>query len=1038
MSDDQGLETRVSPPDMARALAPITDGVPNVAPRDQFELLEQIGKGGMGIVYRARDRVLDRIVAVKVVRPDRDAEGAQRFVVESKVTGRLSHPGVPPVYALGTFADARPFLAMKLVQGRTLKEELRGRADGDLPRLIGAFEQVCQTVGFAHAQGIVHRDLKPDNVMIGKFGEVLVMDWGLAKDMGRDGMSAGAGETVPVGTPPAGGSETRSGGAQGTPAFMAPEQARCDPIDARADVFALGGILAVLLANTPPFVGTSTADTVRMAARADLGTCLAAIDACGADGELAAVAKRCLGVRPEDRYANGEEVAAAVSVYRARVEERLRSVERARAAAEARSTEQRKRQQVQLALIGAILVIVAGLASFAWWQDHQSSKQKLADSERRSADADARAKKEQAEQGVRTGLALATELRKKFKFKDAAGALAQALELARGSAPELLAEVERAQSDLAFAAQLDGIRYRKWVWLAEPGGKGHFNTASAPAEYSKAFAARRLPLTSLDPKDAADRITASAIKSDLVTAVDDWSLYEPNRAARDRLLEIARRAEQGEWTDRLRTPAVRDDKAALAELAAGADPTAVPSATLGVLAILMERNGLDPAPLLGAARTRNPSDFDLAFALAQWYLRSPTALQIGPAEAARALRPEHLAVWINLGATLERLGDLEGAIAVYREIIRRDPTFAQTYYNLGIALTAKGRTNEAIAAYREAVRLDPQDAEAHYNLGLVLQNARDWDGAIAAYREAIKHNPKYSEAHTNLGIALADKGRGGEAIAAYREALKHDPTLVPAHYNLGLALKAARDWDGAVAAFRDAIKYDPTLAPAHSNLGIILKDRDDLNGAIAAYREAVKYDPKSAPYHYNLGIALQEKNDQDGAIAAYRETIRFAPTYAPAHYNLGNALLAKKNPNGAIAAYREAIKHDPKFAMAYSNLGAVLEAQGDRDGAIVAYEGAITYAPRDPIARTNLGVIYFQQEKYTEAAATARGAIDADPMYANAHALLGFALEKTNDIYGARAALTRAAKIDPKRFGSQLANLPPIPVAPAPRAVGPP
>lgn len=145
-----------------------------------FDLDDEIGRGGMGVVYQARDRRLDREVAVKVVQEAfrGDGEMARRFVAEAKITGQLQHPGVPPVHDLGELDDGSPYLAMKLVRGRTLAAALKDRPDPghDLPRFVAAFHQVCQTVGYAHAEGVIHRDLKPQNVMVGDFGEVQVMD----------------------------------------------------------------------------------------------------------------------------------------------------------------------------------------------------------------------------------------------------------------------------------------------------------------------------------------------------------------------------------------------------------------------------------------------------------------------------------------------------------------------------------------------------------------------------------------------------------------------------------------------------------------------------------------------------------------------------------------------------------------------------------------------------------------------------------------------------------------------------------------------
>jgi formylglycine-generating enzyme required for sulfatase activity len=340
----------------------------------------------MGVVYAAHDPTLDRKVAVKVMHPGQDAA---RFVLESKVTARLPHPGVPPVYALGALEDGRPFLAMKLIQGRTLADEL---PTTDLPRRLGIFEQICQTVGYAHARGVVHRDLKPSNVMIGAFGEVQVMDWGLAKSVtgGPEEARRPPGSGAPTDV-----AETAAGALVGTPAYMAPEQARGEQVDARADVFALGGILAVVLTGKPPFLGESAHDTVLMAAQAELDECFAALDASGADEELVALAKRCLAGRPEDRPASGQEVAEAVAAYRAGVEARLHRAERDRAAAEAKAAEavntrreaearaeaerakadeQRKRRRTQLTLAGMVLVfVVAGSGAAIWVQQKRQA-----------------------------------------------------------------------------------------------------------------------------------------------------------------------------------------------------------------------------------------------------------------------------------------------------------------------------------------------------------------------------------------------------------------------------------------------------------------------------------------------------------------------------------------------------------------------------------------------------------------------------------------------------------------------------------------
>jgi serine/threonine protein kinase len=162
-----------------------------------YELIDEIGHGGMGTVYRARDTALDRDVAVKLLseRYPADSPAAPRFLGEARITGQLQHPGIPAVHQVGTLADGRPFLAMKLIKGSTLEAILKQRTGPAFDRgwLLAIFEAVCQAVGYAHAHRVIHRDLKPTNVMVGAFGEVQVMDWGLAKVL--DGETPAAAET---------------------------------------------------------------------------------------------------------------------------------------------------------------------------------------------------------------------------------------------------------------------------------------------------------------------------------------------------------------------------------------------------------------------------------------------------------------------------------------------------------------------------------------------------------------------------------------------------------------------------------------------------------------------------------------------------------------------------------------------------------------------------------------------------------------------------------------------------------------------------
>jgi serine/threonine protein kinase len=377
-------------------------------PSARYRLGEEIARGGMGVVYRATDTVLGREVAVKVLQEKYapDSGTARRFADEARITGQLQHPNIPAVHDLGLLPDGRPFLAMKLIKGETLEHLLKQRADvvEGRGRFLAAFEQVCQALAYAHAHDVIHRDLKPANVMVGAFGDVQVMDWGLAKVLGaRPGEQTDPeATTAPTAVRSLRERDdrfTQAGSVLGTPAYMPPEQAAgaVGLIDRRSDVFGLGAVLAVALTGRPPFVADTSESARVKAAQGDVGACFARLDACGADPDLVALCQRCLAPRPEDRPPDAGAVAKAVAALRAAADERARRAELERVKAEgearealARAAEQRRRRRLLLAASGLIaLVLLAGL-SVSLWQMRRAQQALAAEQQARDDETKAR------------------------------------------------------------------------------------------------------------------------------------------------------------------------------------------------------------------------------------------------------------------------------------------------------------------------------------------------------------------------------------------------------------------------------------------------------------------------------------------------------------------------------------------------------------------------------------------------------------------------------------------------------------------------
>ena len=287
----------------------------------------ELGRGGMGIVFEGWDAQLQRSVAIKIMdqaqlgRP----AGLRWFFREARLASQLQHPGIVAIHEFDLTSKGQAFIVMQLLSGRTLKQILADRPDAaaDLPGLLAIFLQVCQAVAAAHGAGVIHRDLKPSNIMVGEFGVVTVMDWGVAKVLGQSDDEADArpdtGPTAPASAP---GRETvvhltAAGTICGTPAYLAPEQARGenDRIDRRADVFGLGGILCELLTGSPPFAATDSEASWNRAVAGDVSDAFAMLDASTGPFALVKLAKRCLAADPAARPASAAEIVTELTDY---------------------------------------------------------------------------------------------------------------------------------------------------------------------------------------------------------------------------------------------------------------------------------------------------------------------------------------------------------------------------------------------------------------------------------------------------------------------------------------------------------------------------------------------------------------------------------------------------------------------------------------------------------------------------------------------------------------------------------------------------
>jgi serine/threonine-protein kinase len=881
----------------------------------RYTVIQLHATGGLGEVYTAEDLELGRRVALKRIVPARadDPDSRRRFLREAEITARLEHPGVVPVYGLVQDCDGRPYYAMRFVEGESLHDAVRAfhsadRAHRDprerrleLRDLLTRFVTICQTVAYAHSRGVIHRDLKPANIMLGRYGEALVVDWGLAKTVGVPG----ADENGPTVDAP-GGDRTRHGAVVGTPGYMSPEQAagRHAEVGPASDIYSLGATLHTVLTGGPP--GEPEADRASSPRRPSHFVPPA----------LAAVCRKALSERPGDRYPTAADLGTEVERWLAGEPV---AAHRERWTARAGRWARRHRTMVGSAAAALLVAAVIGGGAGVWVArevaDRRAERARLEEKDR---------------DAIRRVLAALPRLTREWRFGEAVALLDQTAAGLSAFAPgEARKQLDRARGDVGLAQRLDEIRLTK----SSRTNKRRDSAPAAAPEYRREFAGCGLDREDGDLETLRARLAASPIREALVAALDDWAFEEPDAERQARLIRAARAVDPSPWRERFWAASLGRDVTALRALAVRPEVDQQAPAVLTQLLWWVGVETPEGEQLVHRAWVRHPGDFWLNFGLAGLYYR-------------RAERT---------GMDRE---SLTRAIGYYRACLALRPPAGSVLINLGAALYYRGDSAEAEVAYRRALELDSEDVLAHAGRGYALLRLGDWAGAEAAFRSEIKFAPNDPDAHGDLGRCLRGRGDLKGAIRAYRKRIDLAPRSAVAHSDLGDLLQQAGDLPGAEAACHEALECDPTFAHAHNNLGMIKWRQEKRPEAMVAYLRALELDPKLVLAHNNMGAAWRSRGEGTWAVTCFRRALELDPTLAPAHYNLGNALSDQGDLIGALAAYRAALARDPKLVPAYLALSQTLRDLGRfAEARAIALRVIDLFPPRTPGHNAVLGVI---------------------------------------------------------------------------------
>jgi eukaryotic-like serine/threonine-protein kinase len=887
----------------------------------RFRVLRPHARGGLGEIFVALDAELNREVALKQILDHHadDPNSRTRFILEAEITGGLEHPGIVPVYGLGSYGSGRPYYAMRFVRGDSLKDAIAafhadpqmkadpGQRSLALRKLLRRFTDVCNAIEYAHTRGVIHRDIKPANVIVGKHGETLVIDWGLAKAVGRSEPGTSSDERTLRPSSSSGSAETLPGAAMGTPADMSPEQAigDLDRLGPRSDVYSLGATLYSLLTGKPPFEGDDLGVVLQAVRKGEFPP-PRSLDPT-IDRALEAVCQKAMAADARDRYPTPKALAEDVERWAADEPVTAWSEPLSR---RARRWARRNRMAVAVAAVG-VLVALFGMGAVLVVQTK-------ANADLTRSQAAVQARYNLAVDAINTFHTGVSEdfLLKQDQFKDVRDRLLKSASDFYGRLGALLGK----ESDPAS---------RRALWQA------NFEVADLTGKVGNregALAAHRQVLEAREAL-AAEIQSDPEIKTDVARSLIAVGFYLENTGRTKEAEANYRKAE--------------------AMLVALTPSTGEAVAVRGVLARC--RSGIG---WLLHTTGRNDE------ALSVYRLARADQEALAAAPGAKASDRRDLVGTINnIALLLQSTGkssaaeaEYRAALAIEQKLADDNPTVSELrsslalgHNNLGWLLSNTNKSSEATAEYNKALALyqiliDENSAVSqfrsdmalsHNGFALLLSNTGKFSAAEAEYRKALSRlqkladdNPAVTDfryrlalSHNGLGWILSTTAKSSEAAAHYHKALAlfgklvdDNPTvtnfrsfLALTHTNLGQLLSQTGKLADAEVEFGKAMTLqqkladdNPTvtefrsrLAASHSSLGNRLRSAGKFTEAEAAYRKAV--------------VIQQKLADDNPVVAEFRGRLGMS------HYDLGNLLAAVRKWSEAEAAYRKALVIEQKL-----------------------------------------------------------------------------------------------------------------------------
>jgi serine/threonine protein kinase/tetratricopeptide (TPR) repeat protein len=982
-----GCATKMPSTDGASVFAGLFD----ITGINQFELLAELGRGGMGVVYKARHRQLNRIVALKMIGAGEQAgdEVRQRFLVEAEAIARIHHPNIVQIYDIGE-ADGRPFVSLEMLEGGSLADRLKGTTQPGraAARLVAT---LASAVDAAHQAGIVHRDLKPPNVLFDRDGTPKITDFGLAKRLEVDE------------------GHTRTGQVMGTPCYMAPEQARGEVhrIGPATDIYALGAILYEMLTGRPPFKGSSVVETLRQVVYDDVVPPSRIQPRIARD--LETICLKCLEKAPQKRYVSAAGLTDDLERYRDNLPIRAR-----RTPLWERGWKWVRRHPTTTTLAGlstaALLALVIGLVDAETWRRAAARTEDL------RVDA-LRSQSEHVLDHAQTQL-LARDWgdgRLIRNLTDLVAGLKKETRLAglRGRAERMLDQAQRGAQDDA-----DSARDRAW--------QRQF-IAQRDAAF---FSATRY--TGIDLPTSAQNVRASA-RAALASFArpgepDRWTFSTP------RTLPLQ---EQAEVVDGCYQLLLVLAEAAI-EKVPGEDP--VSQAELG-LNILDQASALRSraAPTYhrlraecfarkgdaggtererAAALALKPTtvlDHFLAGHEAFQKLDWPTALE--EFETTLRMQPGHF--WAKCLQAIAQIQSNQPGMAklIVDGCIERAPERAWLYVLRGVA-SGQAAVQARVAGNNPAFAAGAFEAAAESAFAAA---EADFGQALEFLDRAPNDELRYAVLN-DRALMRFQRGRLDDAVADLRAATRLDARHFNAFASLAQVLQRGKKWDEAVEQFSQAIALKPALAALYRGRAAVLEERDDQTpehraAALRDLDEAIRLPESNASVkagdHAARATVLRRERRFDDALAACDDALKIVPDFDVAHRLRVMTLLDLNRADEVIRSCDGALARGKPWPDIYEIRGLARASRGNYAGAIDDYSHALLLRPGQARVISSRGLAYLVSDAPRLALRDFDDALRIDSSSAEAHSGRGLALVLLGDDQAAIAAAEESLRLDP-------------------------